>query len=220
MEENTRKFKLIKTYPGSPELGSVVKECYLGNPCGYYTLGKMVMGKMVLSREYIENNSEFWEEIKELPVGTKIVDTNPDTKGLTYEKLKDGFWKIGNVDYISISESSIGKGKRFRLVEEVPLFKSEDGVDMYVGDRYFRIISNWEIQEENVIQLGEYIYKNDTILRFSTKEKALGYIIKNKPCLSYNDVKDIAFGFFINLNNNRTFFNKEAVIKIVKSKLK
>ena len=214
MEENIRKFKLIKTYPGCLiNIGEIVIK---HNNSIYFP----EKGGNGIDKKYVENYSEFWEEIKELPVGTKVIDTNPDTEGYTYTKQKDGKWKINNMDYYTISESSIGEGKRFRLVEKVPLFKSEDGVDMYVGDRYFRIISNWEIQEENVIQLGEHIYKNDTILRFSTKEKALEYIIENKPCLSYNDIKDIAFGFFINLNNNRTFFNKEAVIEIVKSKLK
>jgi len=216
MEESIKKFKLIKTYPGSPELGTIVDK---RGAFVYFDVNCPNINN-TFSENYIENYSEFWEEIKKLPVGTKIVDTNPDTKGLTYEKLKDGFWKIGNVDYISISESSIGEGKRFRLVKKVPLFKSEDGVDMYVGDRYFRIISNWEIQEENVIQLGEYIYKNDTILRFSTEEKALEYIIENKPCLSYNDVKDIAFGLFMNVNSGKTFFNEKAVKELIKSKLK
>jgi len=419
MEENIRKFKLIKEYPNSPKLGSIME---------YYSNWNMYGINQICyyNKSVVENNPEYWQEIteynltycnlvngqyyttyykgqglytfkqgfnlwishenkivitsnsgnitpqngfhefrlatkeeinllkEELPVGTKIVDTNPDTEGYTYTKQKDGRWKMNNIDMFSIAESSIGEGKRFRLVEEkpkkeyeileyeylvtkervtlrkngtyyakehlgddvrgatleefysfyspdthriisikrlsdneifsigdnvqydpsnkytkypeynkpykidkfhfdslgrlvakgyneidnitndacviesknfrkverVPLFKSENGVDMYIGDRYFRIISNWEIQEENVIQLGEHIYKNDTIKRFSTKEKALEYIIENKPCLSYNDIKDIAFGLFMNVSSGKTFFNEEAVKELVKSKLK
>lgn len=66
----------------------------------------------------IVENSCDWEEILDLPVGTKVVDTNPETKGLTYEKLPDGYWKIGNANYITISESSIGEGKRFQIIKE------------------------------------------------------------------------------------------------------
>lgn len=58
---------------------------------------------------------------KNYPVGTKVIDTNPDTEGYVYEKQKSGFWKINNMDGYTISESSIGEGKRFRLVEDYPL---------------------------------------------------------------------------------------------------
>ena len=57
---------------------------------------------------------------KNYPVGTKVIDTNPDTKGYVYEKQESGLWKskINNIDGYIIAESSIGKGKRFNLLEE------------------------------------------------------------------------------------------------------
>jgi hypothetical protein len=57
---------------------------------------------------------------KNYPVGTKVIDTNPDTKGYVYEKQESGLWKskINNIDGYTISESSIGEGKRFKLVED------------------------------------------------------------------------------------------------------
>lgn len=70
-----------------------------------------------LPKWLIENSSD-WEEIVEYPVGTKVMDTNPETQGYTYEKQPNGKWKIGSQDYFTISEDSIGEGKRFQVIEE------------------------------------------------------------------------------------------------------
>ncbi len=60
-----------------------------------------------------------WQEIKEeISVGTKVVDTYSDTKGLTYIKTENGKWKIGCLDNFTISKHSIGEGKRFQIVKE------------------------------------------------------------------------------------------------------
>lgn len=98
-----------------------------------------------------------------------------------------------------------------------PLFITENGVDVYEGDKYFRVISNWLIQEETAIYFGKYTYKNDGILRFSTREAAENYIISNKPCLSFNDVWNIS-------NNKDTdthymVVDKRKLNELVKSKL-
>lgn len=55
-----RKFKLVKTYPGSPELGVIAeyKDEFL-----LYSLNKSCTNMMLI--EHIENNPEFWEEIVE-----------------------------------------------------------------------------------------------------------------------------------------------------------
>jgi len=284
--------------------GDVVKERH-NKDCRFYTNEIHSIPAL-----FVENSND-WQEIPEIPVGTKVVDTNPETKGYTYEKLPDGNWKIGSMDFITIDENFIGKNKRFQIVEEVKkdyeilkfyetspkedriynvledgnllwdipeykgaktnpgathwteaskkgyliyqvkrsdgevfqigdsvqlisgnwqgndckisgitivnnnvvfrikqceiessysqginnwrkakpiLFTTEDGKDIREGDKYFRVISNWTIQQENAIKLGEHIYKADNILRFSTKEAAQNWIIYNKPCLSINDL--------------------------------
>lgn len=70
-----------------------------------------------LPMNMVENSCD-WEEILDLPVGTKVVDTNPGTNGFTYEKVENGTWKIGNIDNFTISENCIGEGKRFQIVKE------------------------------------------------------------------------------------------------------
>lgn len=74
------------------------------------------LGEFINAR-FIENSCD-WQEIIDIPVGTKIVDTNPETEGYIYEKLENGKWKIGNMNYFTISESFIGEGKRFQIVKE------------------------------------------------------------------------------------------------------
>jgi hypothetical protein len=85
-----------------------------------------------------------------------------------------------------------------------PLFKTEDGVDIYEGDNYWFIILNkanypalvdkeWKpicIQAENHNPefTHEELQKNLGNVTFSTKEAAEEYILLNKPSFSYNDI--------------------------------
>lgn len=91
-----KKFKLIKTYPGSPELG----EIRTGN------------SRFYPSEECMKNNPEFWEEVIEFPVGTKVKDT---IRGFIYTKT-DKSWE--SISIQKLDESEIGEGKRFQVIEE------------------------------------------------------------------------------------------------------
>lgn len=102
-------YKLIKKYPGSPMLGTVlVMKCN-----GWYESESS--NQYPHSPEVIENNPEFWEEVIKYPIGTKVVDTWTNS---IYEK-NNGHWIISNSSpKYTINESEIGEGKRFELVEE------------------------------------------------------------------------------------------------------
>lgn len=75
----SRKFRLIKKYPGSPELGTVVIKCENNNhlicPKDFY-----YNDDWTIETSIIENNPEFWDEIIELcvPIGTKFTITSQD----------------------------------------------------------------------------------------------------------------------------------------------
>jgi hypothetical protein len=65
-----------------------------------------------------------------------------------------------------------------------PLFKTEDGIDIYEGDNWVRVrLSDFTI-------LGIYGDAIGAIKTFSTKEAAEEYVLLNKPCLSLKDVFD------------------------------
>lgn len=56
-----RKFKLIKCYPGSPELGTVVEK-QIKSQTYYHIYNDRKFG--VLS-EHVENNADYWEEVED-----------------------------------------------------------------------------------------------------------------------------------------------------------
>lgn len=64
-----------------------------------------------------------------------------------------------------------------------PLFKTEDGVDIYEGDEYY-YVDGYYLLRKSISSKTLFTDKRS----FSTKEKAEEYIIMNKPCLSINDI--------------------------------
>jgi hypothetical protein len=130
---------------------------------------------------------------KNYPVGTKVVDTNEETKGYIYEKQADGLWKINNMDCYTISESSIGKGRRFELVEEtlcVPIgtkFQDRNGKIIYTIDSVEKDVVKitWNKNCYTHIFVSKcnekfnnekwVIYKDYEILSFINKEKEIFY---------------------------------------------
>ncbi len=75
------------------------------------------------------------------------------------------------------------------------LFTTEDGVDIFEGDRFYRVTKDlefWDISGEVNKQYGYKHLSEIGIKHFSAKEKAEEYILMNKPCLSLNDIfKDV-----------------------------
>ncbi len=80
--------------------------------------------------------------------------------------------------------------------ERTKLFTTEDGVDIYKGDEYWHIISDWTAQKENAVEWGKDEYQKRNIKRFSTREKAEEYVIFNKPCLTLKEIKHWTENYF------------------------
>ena len=97
------------------------------------------------------------------------------------------------------------------------LFTTKDGVDIYEGDEYYSIYKNLQsaTQVSPLRSIGTITKQYNglqTLLYFSTKEKAEEYIFMNKPCLSLNDV--------IGGNNLVSPSLYKNLLELVKSKLK
>ena len=112
-----------------------------------------------------------------------------------------------------------------------PLFTTEDGVDIFEGDKIYSIESSLnEINEKiagiytrsSINHPVEHWYKDNKY--FSTKEKAEEYILMNKPCLSLNDVAKVyvSAGFEItNSNKNIKYVKQQLQLReLIKTKLK
>lgn len=121
-----KKYKLIKTYPGSPDLGTKVQEH--NTKSGFY----YDEHRMSVLRYHVENQPEYWEEVRSI--------------------------------LFVVSERDYNQGNY----------------------TFFQAWTVYKIYEDN---------KRDSLLNyFKTKEEADYFIIKNKPCLSLQDVSLILGG--------------------------
>lgn len=104
-----------------------------------------------------------------------------------------------------------------------PLFKTEDGIDIFEGDKFYYV--KYKTNRRSLGDLFEIItadcpgcrYEPEFDKYFSTKEKAKEYIIKNKPCLSLNDIIN-NFSYDKSLKKALEL-NKHQFTELVKSKL-
>ena len=104
------------------------------------------------------------------------------------------------------------KSKQLQKIKQ-PLFTTEDGVDIYLGDKSWVLHKNtWILSNKPTIhnnsnwkQIGESAHWS-----FSIKEKAEEYIIMNKPVLCLQDI--------INTNVYAPIF-MEKIKKIIEQKL-
>ena len=71
------------------------------------------------------------------------------------------------------------------------MFTTEDGVDIFEGDKYFICTASLSncINNEGIV--SKFFKPNPNYKYFSTKEKAEEYILMNKPVLSLNDILKI-----------------------------
>lgn len=100
-----RKFKLIKEYPGSPELGF---EVFNKKGISYEAKDLTLCGDWILSSRIVENNPEYWEEIfDEIPDYIKCVrSTIHSVAGKVYKvisKYNTTFQWKDDVSYNSVS---------------------------------------------------------------------------------------------------------------------
>lgn len=80
--------------------------------------------------------------------------------------------------------------RQFAVPVAMPLFKTEDGVDVYRGDNYVyvNIDNNYSIHGN---QANVHCGKKDEHKYFSTRVMAQEWVLNNKPLLSLNDIDGI-----------------------------
>ncbi len=96
------------------------------------------------------------------------------------------------------------------------LFKTEDGVEIFEGERYYFV--NKGEQDWIVKHSADRDYPNRYV-NFSTKEVAEQYIIENKPCLSYNEVKTL-FSQSSTGEGGLSSYGRDKLQQLIKTKLK
>lgn len=167
--------------------------------------------------EYVKNGVDIIHSVKRLSDGE--VFTIGDNCKLT-GKIQS--FKIDSKSNLCIVEFSSGEDILCFLEKvKTPLFKTEDGVDIYENDNWFIVYIPgykgtrplWTLYHSSDGALA--IWLDDlSIKRFSTKEKAEEYILMNKPCLSLKEVLELP-----NYVSHRGCGFAEALQKLVKTKL-
>lgn len=250
-------YKLIKEYPGSLPLNSLVKY-----HDGRYNCKIDPRLTRKLQKESVEKFPEFWEKVEyKLISYTVYDDTNLvtlrengkylantsevvcDNIGATIEEVRN-FWREEDHKIYSVERLSDNKiftigdkvyqpncktnyftvtgfemdvnnehllvlggngGIRLSKIEHRnSLFITEDGVEIFEGDRFYNIGNSyplfsskgdWTITSDCVRvgtgQLHESKFEDNSgvyWVKFSTREAAEKYRLMNKPCLSINEV--------------------------------
>lgn len=166
-----KKYKLIKEYPGSPELGyiiSPIKDAIF--PHYYY--------KQAITPEVIENSPEFWEEVIEKPKSYEILsfvaNENHGLKGYIVH-IVDGKSTVGNnlvEEYIQdvddwweiYSVKRLSDGKVFTIGDRV---NDEYTINRFELSKWFSILvyineghQGW-ISFENLYHSKKPIFTSD-----------------------------------------------------------
>lgn len=209
-----RKYRLIKEYPGSPKLNTILtpKELQYCNWDEYYEeivekdyeiLNFISTENNIAQLSYFtcENNftgNNIWKiySIKRKSDG-EIFTIGDKTNGGSIKEICLMGLVVSNIkqpDFIHIVYNHDLKDSiypDFNNVQKLkqPLFTTEDGVDIFEGDIYYKVIN-----DTFQLFIMENASKGESLRSkvFSTKEKAEEYILMNKPCLSLNDIfKDV-----------------------------
>lgn len=237
-----RKFKLIKEYPGSPKLNTILTHEEL-QYCNWNEYYEEVVEKdyEILSlkckshdRLYILhsnglyafenekgyskldislNSGWFINSIKRLSDG-EIFTIGDIVNTKVDDKYKQSILEINVKDNTVIFKTKLGFVILYIAKKtKQPLFTTEDGVDIFNGVRFWNVNIFYNLDEFQVTN-DKYPLKfiKDGSKQFSTKEKAEEYILMNKPCLSINDV--------INTSCTKAEFHYLRTISVSKNKLK
>jgi hypothetical protein len=230
------KYKLIKEYPGSPKLGYIDDL----NKSGHNNRGEYVQSMYDKNPEFWELVVEKDYEILSLVASEKNPQHKKGSKFLHNKDYKfknmhpTEFWDIYSVKRISDNKIfTIGDFYEDLIIEKMfmsvagdilttykpkikkPLFTTEDGVDIFEGDTYYKVVN-----ESFQLLIMERASKGESLRSkvFSTKEKAEEYILLNKPVLSLKDVASIYPG--INKSHpDKPSSQSERLKNLVKSKI-
>jgi hypothetical protein len=119
-----------------------------------------------IAKKFVENSND-WEELIELPVGIKILNTQTQN---TIEKKENGWFKIGELT--SYTDEDISRGilkKRFEIIEE----KSEKDFEIlsFRSNRTINMIPEYTILEKE--KDGVFRNHKSCILTISASEDEL-----------------------------------------------
>jgi len=233
-------YKLIKVYPGSPELGFILEQKSGSVDANKYP----EFWEKVVEKDYeiltiLNNNNDIFPYLTNKSCieylaksGFKIHSVKRLSDGEIFtigDKVEfnihaykhaigiiSGFVIYNNTS-ISFVDNQLGYNSILKIIGnkiKQPLFTTEDGVDIFDlhKDEYYFIRKDY--LRLNLKKSTDYndgfVYEPEIEVYFKSKEKAEEYILMNKPMLSLIEVAN---------NSNITVGGMKSLIKLVKSKL-
>lgn len=214
-----KRYKLIREYPGSPKLGKVVKldgrDWYITNDSQLFPKNEVEnfpkFWEKVIEKDYeilsmCDNNSlnicfienelqskSLYHDGFNIHSVKRLSDSEVFTVGDEYEfGIITGFHITGHG--IFLENKNCYHSCLLKLANKVkkkPLFTTEDGVDIFEGDKFWYVTKDLIVYMDKCNSMtGGKIVAHSKLgdKYFSTKEKAEEYILMNKRLLSYNDV--------------------------------
>ena len=208
------KYKLIKEYPGSPKLGTILthEELQYCNWNEYYQevvekdyeILSLIEGKFIYpcdkySKDYIN------QLFNTLGVSIHSVKRLSDSEIFTIgdmvkcENCKGIITCLeiyGNDIYLTGVDKKMPFGYQLctpldcdEIPQKIkkPLFTTEDGVDIFENDEVYFVNKIGDVFHTNHLKIKKY---QSHLLYFSTKEAAEEYILMNKPVLSLKEIKE------------------------------
>jgi SepF-like predicted cell division protein (DUF552 family) len=159
-----KRYKLIKKYPNSVDIGDIVEFDKMANQYRLVALTK----RHFFGKDVIENQPEFWQEIVELPEYVECVDKysdfSPYTVGKIY-KLIEG-WLIsdyGNKTVLYTYSSSTFKPSTKEAYDLQELKKKFIVGKWYKSERMYTKFTH--ISDINLFYGSEHIYNNNYVSR-------------------------------------------------------
>ncbi len=216
---------------------------YQGRPMYYSRTSNTWIGiqELANNKQYIIHSVKRLSDGEVFTIGDKIQSkfNNSVLKGILIKiTLEDGYGQSIRIYFDNKHMHNLNNV----IHSKQPLFTTEDGVDMYKDSDYYlvctetfpaEIINNvsvqainendlWKINMIIVDQFRVLCLHRKGIKRFSNKKAAEEYILRNKPCLSYEDVLNFMFS---NPGTNAIYYKLNSVVtehlkQVIKKKLK
>jgi hypothetical protein len=208
-----KQYKLIKTYPGSPIEGTLA--FYREDMCDY-KIDSYLFSPMTVN--LIENNPEFWQEVKEYP---KIISFR-STKSMStiYSLTSDGFYTWNKLKYTlnEMFNDKIGVTNGFYEIYQVA--KSETEV-FTIGDkvRYNKkcnyvsfIIHNffYDINENRILARSDIKY-SAIVEDVTTIEKVKTPLFITEDGIELYNNTDRVFGVLPKANWQINYYGEEGI---------
>lgn len=197
------KFKLIKEYPHSPKLGTVISRRTIGED--YWTYDNYTV--VLLRRDTPENYPEFWEKVIEKDYEIlslkhyKINSVKRLSDGEIFtigDKVQDSLTdiltgnKVQTINYFHSGDKLICQTKSGTTIplstirKAEPILVTEEGVEICKGDSIYAVTNCFTLIYEPFIEFCSFNYSK----YFAKKENAEKYIRDNEKRYSLNDIKE------------------------------